>query len=177
MNPSLSLHGLGERPVIPVSDLCGDGRKAKLNKYSEEEVYYRNKLATLFRLVDMFQWTQGIYNHITVHLPNHTDDPSKSEILINPLGLLYREVTASCFVKISHDGRITDSGSTPLGINQAGFILHTAVHEARPDLQCVIHAHTSSGAAVSAMKCGLLPISQEAMLIGPVAYHDYEGML
>jgi len=174
MNPSLCLHGFEMKPVIPIADLCGTKTKCS---YSKEEVECRNKLATLFRMVDMFQWSQGIYNHITLRLPNHTGDPSKSEILINPLGMLYREVTASCLVKISHDGRVLDSGSTPLGVNQAGFILHTAVHEARPDIACVIHMHTASGAAVSAMKCGLLPISQESMILGPVAYHDYEGML
>lgn len=82
------------------------------------------------------------------------------EILINPLGMVYREMTASSFVKISVDGRIIDPGSTPLGINQAGYILHTAIHEARPDVKCVLHMHTTAGAAVSSMKCGLLPINQ-----------------
>ncbi|KAL3118575.1 hypothetical protein niasHT_005790 [Heterodera trifolii] len=166
MDISLSLNGLGAKPLVPIADL-GDSKK-----YSAEETDCRNKLASLYRLVDLFHWSQAIYNHITLRLPgkNH-------EILINPLGMIYREVTASSFVKISVDGRIVDPGSTPLGINQAGYILHTAIHEARPDVQCVLHLHSASGAAVSSMKCGLLPLNQESMVIGPVAYHEYCGML
>jgi len=171
MNPSLNLHGLGEWPVVPIADLEGS------TKYSAEEIQCRNKLAALFRIVDMFQWSQGIYNHITLQLPNKSGDPSKAEILINPLGMLYREITASSFVKITLDGRVLDPGSTPLGINQAGYILHSAIHEARHDAMCTLHVHTAAGSAVSTMKCGLLPLNQEAMLIGPVSYHDYEGML
>jgi len=171
MNPSLNLHGLGECPVVPIADLQGS------KKYSPVEIECRNKLAALFRIVDMFQWTQGIYNHITLRLPNPSGDPAKSEVLINPLGMLYREITASSFVKITLDGRVLDPGSTPLGINQAGYILHSAVHEARSDVKCTLHVHTAAGSAVSTMKCGLLPLNQEAMLIGPVSYHQYEGML
>uniref|UniRef100_A0A915D9I5 Class II aldolase/adducin N-terminal domain-containing protein n=1 Tax=Ditylenchus dipsaci TaxID=166011 RepID=A0A915D9I5_9BILA len=173
MNPSLCMHDLGVKPIIPIADI-----NTKTTKYSEEEVDARNKLATLYRMVDFFQWSQGIYNHITLRLPNHTGDPTKSEILINPLGLLYKEMTASSLVKITHEGGVLDPGSTPLGINQAGFILHTAVHEAREDVACVLHMHTGACAAVSAMKCGLIVgLSQESMIIGPPAYHCYEGML
>jgi adducin len=171
MNPSLNLHGLGEWPIVPIADLEGS------TKYSAEEIQCRNKLAALFRLVDMFQWSQGIYNHITLSLPNKTGDPMKQEVLINPLGMLYREITASSFVKITLDGQVLDPGSTPLGINQAGYILHSAIHEAREDGKCALHVHTAAGSAVSTMKCGLLPLNQEAMLIGPVSYHQYEGML
>uniref|UniRef100_A0A914GPQ1 Class II aldolase/adducin N-terminal domain-containing protein n=1 Tax=Globodera rostochiensis TaxID=31243 RepID=A0A914GPQ1_GLORO len=166
MDVSLSLNGLGAKPLVRIADL------ADSKKYSAEEIDCRNKLASLYRLVDLFHWSQSIYNHITLRLPG-----KEHEILINPLGMIYREVTASSFVKISVDGRIVDPGSTPLGINQAGYILHTAIHEARPDVQCVLHLHTAAGAAVSAMKCGLLPLNQESMVIGPVAYHEYCGML
>lgn len=166
MNVSLSLNGLGDKPLIPIADLEGS------KKYSQVEIDCRNKLAALYRLVDLFHWSQAIYNHITVRLPG-----DKHEILINPLGMVYREMTASSFVKISVDGRVLDPGSTPLGINQAGYILHSAVHEARPDVKCVLHLHTSAGAAVASMKCGLLPLNQESMVIGQVAYHAYCGML
>lgn len=166
MDVSLSLNGLGAKPLVPIADLEGNA------KYSPEEIDCRNKLATLYRLVDLFHWSQAIYNHITVRIPG-----DKHEILINPLGMVYREMTASSLVKISLDGRVMDPGSTPLGINQAGYILHTAVHEARPDVQCVLHLHTVAGAAVASMKCGLLPINQESMVIGQVAYHTYCGML
>ncbi|KAL3076238.1 hypothetical protein niasHT_033708 [Heterodera trifolii] len=166
MNVSLSLNGLGEMPLVPIADLNGT------KKYTAEEVECRNKLAALYRLIDHFRWSQSIYNHITLRLPG-----SDNEILINPLGMLYREVTASSFAKISVDGRVIDSGSTPLGINQAGYVLHSAIHGARHDVKCVLHLHTASAAAVSAMKCGLLPIIQEAMILGPVAYHEYRGIL
>ncbi|CAK5017149.1 unnamed protein product [Meloidogyne enterolobii] len=102
-------------------------------------------------------------------------DPA--QVLINPFGLLYNEVTASSLIKLSLSGDVIDQGSTNLGVNQAAYVLHSAIHEARPDVHCVIHLHTAVVAAVSAMKCGLLPICQEAMIIGPVAYHDYQGIL
>ena len=158
--------GLGSSPV-PIADLKGN------ENYPKEERILRNKLASLYRLVDLFQWSQGIYNHITVRLPG-TEPP---EILINPFGLLYHEITASSLVKINIAGDILDNGSTKLGINKAGYVLHSAIHNARPDVKCVLHLHTAVVSAVSSMKCGLLPICQEAMIIGPVAYHDYQGIV
>lgn len=99
------------------------------------------------------------------------------EILINPFGLLYHEISASTLIKINLNGNILDAGSTSLGINQAGYVLHSAIHAARPDVRCVLHLHTAVVSAVSSMKCGLLPVCQEAMIIGPVAYHDYQVYL
>uniref|UniRef100_A0AC35FTX3 Class II aldolase/adducin N-terminal domain-containing protein n=1 Tax=Panagrolaimus sp. PS1159 TaxID=55785 RepID=A0AC35FTX3_9BILA len=153
--------------IVPIADLFGN------EPYSPAERIARNKLASLYRLVDLFNWSQGIYNHITIRLPG--DDPP--EILINPFGLLYHEITASSLVKISLDGKILDSGTTKLGINKAGYVIHSAIHGARPDVQCVLHMHTAVVSAVSSMKCGLLPICQEAMIIGPIAYHDYQGIV
>jgi len=164
MNCSLSLNGLGEDPLLPIADLEGS------KKYSLQEIDARNKLASVYRLVDLLHWSQSIYNHITLRVPGNDN-----EILINPLGMVYREVTASSFVKISVDGRTFEPGSTPLGVNQAGYVIHSAIHAARPDVKCVLHLHTAAGAAVSAMKFGLLPIVQESMVIGPVAYHDFHG--
>uniref|UniRef100_A0A8D0TKT5 Adducin 1 n=1 Tax=Sus scrofa TaxID=9823 RepID=A0A8D0TKT5_PIG len=109
---------------------------------------------------------------------NMTRVSSEQEhFLIVPFGLLYSEVTASSLVKINLQGDVVDRGSTNLGVNQAGFTLHSAVYAARPDVKCVVHIHTPAGAAVSAMKCGLLPISPEALSLGEVAYHDYHGIL
>jgi adducin len=102
---------------------------------------------------------------------------SHEEVLINPFGLLYNEITASSLIKISLDGKILDNGSTDLGVNQAGYILHSAIHSSRPDVKCVLHLHTPVVSAVSSMKCGLLPISQEAMIVGPPAYHDFQGIV
>ncbi|RCN30747.1 class II Aldolase and Adducin domain protein [Ancylostoma caninum] len=152
--------------AIPIADLKGN------DNYSRQEKLLRNKLASLYRLVDLFQWSQGIYNHITLRLP-HDDN----HILVNPFGLLYHEVTASSLVKVNLQGETVDPGSTKLGINQNGFMLHSAIHSARPDVRCILHMHTAVVSAVASMKCGLLPLCQEAMVIGPVAYHDYQGSL
>ena len=113
-----------------------------------------------------------------------------AQILINPFGLLYHEVTAGSLIKLNLAGDVLDQGSTNLGVNQAAYVLHSAIHDARPgknttitsaimsvfytDIHCVLHLHTAVVSAVGSMKCGLLPICQEAMIIGPVGYHDYQ---
>ncbi|ETN82235.1 class II Aldolase and Adducin domain protein [Necator americanus] len=152
--------------AIPIADLKGN------DNYTRQEKLLRNKLASLYRLVDLFQWSQGIYNHITSRLPQDDD-----HILVNPFGLLYHEITASSLVKVNLRGETVDPGTTKLGINQNGLMLHLAIHSARPDVRCILHMHTAVVSAVASMKCGLLPLCQEAMVIGPVAYHDYQGSL
>ncbi|XP_012579517.1 PREDICTED: alpha-adducin [Condylura cristata] len=109
--------------------------------------------------------------------PQARVSPEQEHFLIVPFGLLYSEVTASSLVKVNLQGDVVDRGSTNLGVNQAGFTLHSAIYAARPDAKCVVHIHTPAGAAVSAMRCGLLPISPEALSLGEVTYHDYRGIL
>lgn len=154
--------------VTPVNDLRGSDSIA----YEKGEKLLRCKLAAFYRLADLFGWSQLIYNHLTVRL-----NSEQERFLIVPFGLLYSEVTASSLVKINLQGEIVDRGSTNLGVNQAGFTLHSAIYAARPDVKCIVHIHTPAGTAVSAMKCGLLPISPEALTLGEVAYHDYHGIL
>ncbi|KAH0616336.1 hypothetical protein JD844_027372 [Phrynosoma platyrhinos] len=154
--------------VTPVNDLRGSDSIA----YEKGEKLLRCKLAAFYRLADLFGWSQLIYNHITVRV-----NLEQEHFLIVPFGLLYSEVTASSLVKINIQGDVVDRGSTNLGVNQAGFTLHSAIYAARPDVKCIVHIHTPAGAAVSAMKCGLLPISPEALSLGEVAYHDYHGIL
>uniref|UniRef100_A0A8C1N4V2 Alpha-adducin n=1 Tax=Cyprinus carpio TaxID=7962 RepID=A0A8C1N4V2_CYPCA len=154
--------------VTPVNDLRGSDSIA----YEKGEKLLRCKLAAFYRLADLFGWSQLIYNHLTVRL-----NSEQERFLIVPFGLLYSEVTASSLVKINLQGEIVDRGSTNLGVNQAGFTLHSAIYAARPDIKCIVHIHTAAGAAVSAMKCGLLPISPEALSLGEVSYHDYHGIL
>ena len=89
----------------------------------------------------------------------------KEHFLINPFGLLYSEITASNLVTVDIDGNIIDPGTTQLGCNQAGYVLHSAIHEGRPEIQCVIHTHTIPGMAVAAMKCGLLRICQDGIFV------------
>ncbi|KAM9338225.1 alpha-adducin isoform 6-T6 [Symphorus nematophorus] len=154
--------------VTPVNDLRGSDSIS----YDKGEKLLRCKLAAFYRLADLFGWSELIYNHLTVRV-----NSDQERFLIVPFGLLYSEVTASSLVKINLQGEIVDRGSTNLGVNQAGFTLHSAIYAARPDIKCIVHVHTPAGAAVSAMKCGLLPISPEALSLGEVAYHDYHGIL
>ncbi|XP_041042082.1 alpha-adducin isoform X6 [Carcharodon carcharias] len=154
--------------VTPVNDLRGSESVA----YEKGEKLLRCKLAAFHRLADLFGWSQLIYNHITVRVSSEQE-----RFLIVPFGLLYSEVTASSLVKVNLQGDIIDRGCTNLGINQAGFTLHSAIYATRPDVRCIVHIHTPAGAAVSAMKCGLLPISPEALALGEIAYHDYHGIL
>uniref|UniRef100_A0A8C5LSY4 Alpha-adducin n=1 Tax=Leptobrachium leishanense TaxID=445787 RepID=A0A8C5LSY4_9ANUR len=154
--------------VTPVNDLRGSDSIA----YEKGEKLLRCKLAAFYRLADLFGWSQLIYNHITVRVSSEQE-----HFLIVPFGLLYSEVTASSLVKVNLQGDMIDRGSTNLGVNKAGFTLHSAIYAARPDVKCIVHIHTPAGAAVSAMKCGLLPLSPEALSLGEVAYHDYHGIL
>ncbi|XP_077593050.1 alpha-adducin isoform X10 [Stigmatopora nigra] len=154
--------------VTPVNDLRGSDSIS----YDKGEKLLRCKLAAFYRLTDLLGWSQLIYNHLTVRV-----SLDEERFLIVPFGLLYSEVTASSLVKVDLSGDIVDRGSTNLGINGAGFNLHSAIYSARPDVKCIVHVHTAAGAAVSAMKCGLLPISPEALALGEVTYHDYKGIV
>ena len=137
---------------------------------SAAEWQTRVELAACYRLVDLYGMTDLIYNHITARIPG-TDD-----LLINLYGLLYREITASSLVRIDVEGNIVWKPDTDYGINRSGFVIHGAIHKARRDVQCIIHTHTRAGMAVSAMKCGLLPLNQTAIRFhGHIGYHDYEG--
>ena len=139
-------------------------------RVSKEEWNLRVDLAAAYQLAAIFKWTDLIYTHFSARLPGH------DEFLINPYGLMFEEITASNLIRIGHDGKVLDD-PTGLGYNEAGFVIHGCIHEARPEAQCVIHTHTRAGVAVSAMKCGLLPISQHAMRVQRQAtYHDYEGV-
>ena len=145
--------------------------RALRERVSAAEWQTRVDLAACYRLVARYSMTDLIYNHITARVPG-----SQHHILINAYGMLYEEVTASSLVKVDLAGNIIDKDDHPYSVNAAGYIIHSAVHEAREDAHCVIHTHTAAGIAVSAMEEGLLPISQTAMRFhGHLAYHDYEG--
>ncbi|XP_056004269.1 protein hu-li tai shao-like isoform X24 [Ostrea edulis] len=162
------LVGRGASPVIPINDIKGTEGLG----YSKGEKLLRCKLAACYRLVDLCGWGHGIYNHISVRI-----NQEQEHFLINPFGLTYGEVTASSLVKVDMRGDVIEKGTTTLGINKAGFTLHSAIHQARPDLKCVIHLHTPSAVAVSTLKCGFLPMSQESLICGEVSYHEYNGIL
>lgn len=137
----------------------------------DEEWAARVELAALYRLVAHFRLTDTIYTHISMRVPGFDES-----FLINPFGLLYEEITASSLVKVDVTGEILDD-PVGLGINRAGFVIHGAIHAARPDVNSVLHTHTRAGIAVSAQEHGLLPISQHAaQLIGGLSYHEFEGI-
>ena len=141
------------------------------DKVSPEEWETRVNLAACYRLVDKFGMTDLIYNHITARIPGTED-----HLLINLYGMLYKEITASSLVKIDVEGKILSKPDTDYGINVSGYVIHGAIHKARPEVKCVLHTHTRAGIAVSVMKCGLLPMSQTSMrFVGHIGYHDYEG--
>ena len=138
---------------------------------SGEEWQTRVDLAACYRLMHELSMVEMIANHISARVPGTQD-----EFLINPYGMLYEEMTASSMVRIDLDGNILFN-ATDYGINQAGYVIHSAIHGARHDVDCIIHTHTLPGMAVSAMKCGLMPIAQTTLRWAKgVSYHAYEGI-
>lgn len=140
-------------------------------RYSKDEWQARLDLAACYRLMPLFGMSDLVYNHITARIPGTND-----EILINPYGYMYEEITASSLIKINVKGEILDNPHSEYDVNQAGYVIHSAVHAARHDVACVIHTHSRAGMAVSAMKVGLLPLTQTAMRFHQIAYHDYESV-
>ncbi|MFT4247048.1 MAG: class II aldolase/adducin family protein [Pseudomonas sp.] len=140
-------------------------------RFSPEEWQVRTKLAAAYRLAALFHWTDHIYTHFSARVPGPDE-----HFLINGFGLLFDEITASNLVKVDIDGTLIDD-PTGLGINQAGYVIHSAIHRELPHIQAVLHTHTRDGIAVSAQRAGLLPLSQHALgLYGRISYHTYEGV-
>lgn len=154
--------------VSPINDLFS----AESGSMVKGEKQVRCKLASLYRLVDLFSWAHFSNAYITVRVSKEQD-----HILIIPRGLSFAEASASNLVKVNILGDVVDQGSTNLRVDMVGFSPHAAIYSMRPDARCLIHLHTPAAAAVSSMKCGLLPISQEALILGDVAYYNYQGSL
>ncbi len=140
------------------------------SQVTADEWETRVNLAATYRLVAQFGWSDLIFTHISARVPG-----GSHHFLINPYGLLFDEVTASSLVKIDLDGnKVMDS---PHDINPAGFTIHSAIHAARDDAQCVLHVHSVNGIAVSAQRDGVLPLSQQSIFVlASLGYHDYEGV-
>jgi ribulose-5-phosphate 4-epimerase/fuculose-1-phosphate aldolase len=145
-------------------------RKSVREQVSQEEWDTRVGLAACYRLMAEFGMVEMVANHISARVPG-----THNEFLINPYGMLYEEMTASSMIRIDLDGKVLFN-ATDYDVNQAGYVIHSAVHAARHDVDCIIHTHTLAGMAVSAMKCGILPIAQSSMRFSDIAYHDYEGI-
>jgi ribulose-5-phosphate 4-epimerase/fuculose-1-phosphate aldolase len=137
---------------------------------SAEEWQLRVELAACYRLVALYGWTDLVFTHISARVPG-----PEHHFLINPYGLMFDEITASSLVKVDQQcNKVIDS---PFPVNPAGFTIHSCIHEARHDVGCVLHTHSRAGVAVSAQKCGVLPISQQStFVLGSLAYHGYEGL-
>ena len=144
--------------------------KSRKNDVSAEEWRTRVDLAAAYRLVALFKWDDLVFTHISARVPGVHD-----EFLINPYGLMFDEITASSLVKVDAAGSKLDD--SPFPVNPAGFVIHSAIHAARHDAQCVLHAHTLNGVAVSAQRGGVLPLSQQSIFVlSGLSYHDYEGV-
>uniref|UniRef100_A0A671MX96 Gamma-adducin-like n=1 Tax=Sinocyclocheilus anshuiensis TaxID=1608454 RepID=A0A671MX96_9TELE len=154
--------------ISPVNDLCG----VEWFNCSKAERQGRCKLACLYRLLDLYGHTHFPNTYITLRISKEQD-----HILILPKGLSFSEATAASLVKVNLIGEVVDQGASALPVDVLGFKPHSAVYSARPDAKCVIHTYTPTTAAVSSMKCGILPISHEALLLGEVSYFSYHGDL
>lgn len=140
------------------------------NQVSAEEWQLRTDLAACYRLVALYGWSDLVFTHISVRIPG-----PEHHFLINPYGMMFDEITASSLIKVDQAGnKLSDS---PFPVNPAGFTIHSCIHHGRAEVGCVLHTHTRAGVAVSAQKCGVLPISQQSTFVIPqLAYHDYEGV-
>jgi ribulose-5-phosphate 4-epimerase/fuculose-1-phosphate aldolase len=137
---------------------------------SDVEWEARQQLAACYRVFDMLGWSEMIYNHITLKLPDED-----GAFLINPFGLHFSEVKASNLVKIDIDGNKLDDSAYP--VNRAGFVQHSLFHRHLPDAHCIMHTHTTAGMAVSSVEGGLQPTNFYACnFAGHIAYHDFEGV-
>ena len=143
---------------------------SRKNQVSADEWQARVDLAAAYRLVAMFRWDDLVFTHISAKVPGTGD-----QFLINPYGLMFDEITASSLVRVDAKGNKLDD--SPYPINPAGFVIHSAIHGARHDANCVLHVHSLNGIAVSAQKAGVLPLSQQSILVlSGLSYHDYEGV-
>ncbi len=140
------------------------------DKVSAAEWQLRCDLAACYRLVAAYGWSDLVFTHVSARIPG-----PEHHFLINPYGLLFDEITASSLVKVDQEcGKLSDSA---FPVNPAGFVIHSAIHQVREDAGCVLHTHSRAGVAVSAQKCGVLPISQQStFVLSSLAYHDYEGV-
>lgn len=158
---------MSDRDLLPLKSIKG--------QCSAAEWKMRVDLAACYRLVEHYGMSDMMANHISARVPGE-----EGAFLINAYGMLYEEITASSLIKIDLDGNILargDFGELDYGINKAGYVIHSAIHRARHDVGCVIHTHTWAGMAVSALECGLLPMTQTAMRFLRIGYHDYEGVV
>nr|MBE5726033.1 hu li tai shao [Cucujiformia] len=152
--------------VLPINDIRG----VEAIGYDKGEKILRCKLAAVYRLIDLYGWNQGSSSLITARL-----NQDEEHFLVNPYGMLFHEITASSLIKVDMQANVVEQGTTNFAVNMSSFSLHGAVHAARPDIKCIINIHNPSVVAISALKAGILPISQESVVIGEVSVHSFYG--
>jgi ribulose-5-phosphate 4-epimerase/fuculose-1-phosphate aldolase len=153
--------------AMPATALSIPNRRGDV---SDVEWRTRVDLAAAYRMVAMFGWDDLVFTHNSARVPG-----TEGEFLINPYGCMFEEITASSLVRVDATGAKLDD--SPFEVNPAGFVIHSAVHGARPDVGCVLHTHTVNGIAVSAQAGGVLPLSQQSIFVlASLGYHDYEGV-
>ncbi len=149
---------------------AGSRSAGSRSEYGEAERAARVELAACYRLVALHGMSDLVATHVSSRVPGED-----GVMLLNPFGMFFEEITASDLIKVNHAGDILSETNYP--VNKAAIVIHGAVHAARPEVGCVIHTHTRAGMAVSAMKCGLLPLTQHALRFhNRIGYHDYEGI-
>lgn len=152
---------------MPASALDLPNRREELDA---DEWRVRVDLAAAYRMVAMFGWDDLVFTHISARIPGQD-----GAFLINPYGMMFEEITASSLLKVDHAGKLLDDSR--FMVNPAGFVIHSAVHAARPDAQCVLHVHSLNGVAVSAQRGGVRALSQQSIFVlASLGYHDYEGV-
>lgn len=155
---------------MPTDDVIGQAEARCPDGMEALEWRARVQLAACYRVFDQLGWTELVFNHITLRVPG-----AQAAFLINPFGLNYDEVTARNLIKVGADGVALTP--TAQHVNRAGFVIHSAVHAARPDAHCVMHTHTTAGMAVACKSAGLGHDDfYGAELFGDVAYHAFEGV-
>ncbi|XP_003793482.1 beta-adducin isoform X1 [Otolemur garnettii] len=152
--------------MTPINDL----HTADSLTLAKGERLMRCKISSVYRLLDLYGWAQLSDTYVTLRVSKEQD-----HFLISPKGVSCSEVTASSLIKVNILGEVVEKGSSCFPVDTSGFCLHSAIYAARPDVRCIIHLHTPATAAVSAMKCGLLPVSHNALLVGDMAYYDFNG--
>uniref|UniRef100_A0ABI7XLK3 Class II aldolase/adducin N-terminal domain-containing protein n=1 Tax=Felis catus TaxID=9685 RepID=A0ABI7XLK3_FELCA len=152
--------------MTPINDL----HTTDTLNLAKGERLMRCKISSVYRLLDLYGWAQLSDTYVTLRVSKEQD-----HFLISPKGVSCSEVTASSLIKVNILGEVVEKGSSCFPVDTTGFCLHSAIYAARPDVRCIIHLHTPATAAVSAMKCGLLPVSHNALLVGDMAYYDFNG--
>jgi len=149
--------------------------QTQANRMHPDEWALRVDLAACYRLVALYGWSDLVFTHISAKLPASVSGEDH-QFLINPYGLMFDEITASSLMRVDMQCNKLDTDN-PHPVNPAGFVIHSAMHEARHEAACVLHTHTRAGVAISAQKEGVLPISQQStFVLASLAYHGYEGV-